>query len=180
MDCLLFPFILLEEAVSWTQRFLTRKIWPINEVYLWQTNLKANVCRNSKFQVNRTKNATWRRRLISRNRITIFSALHAKNDTTNLFGYKLGESTENNKRLLFFSGKETIQTFNGSIKAITLLFVKWLTCELQCLKILLNKDLFLNFRVIWSVNQIVLFNGFLSDFVEITSCVYTKTRVSKR
>ena len=30
-------------------------------------------------------------------------------------------------------------------------------------------------RVIWSVNQIVLFNGFLSDFAEITSCVYTKT-----
>ena len=35
------------------------------------------------------------------------------------------------------------------------------------------KDLFLNFCVIWSVNQIVLFNGFLSDFVEITLCVYT-------
>ena len=29
--------------------------------------------------------------------------------------------------------------------------------------------------MIWSVNQIVLFNGFLSDFVEITLCVYTKT-----
>ena len=43
------------------------------------------------------------------------SALHAKNDTTNLFGYKLGESTENNKALLFFSGKETIQNFSGSI-----------------------------------------------------------------
>ena len=44
------------------------------------------------------------------------SALHAKNDTTNyLFGYKLGESTENNKALLFFSGKETTETFNGSI-----------------------------------------------------------------
>ena len=37
------------------------------------------------------------------------------------------------------------------------------------------KDLFLNLRVIWSVNQIVLFNGFLSDFVEITLCVCTKT-----
>ena len=36
-------------------------------------------------------------------------------------------------------------------------------------------DLFLNFRVIWYVNQIVLFNGFLSDFVDITSFVYTKT-----
>ena len=43
------------------------------------------------------------------------SALHAKNDTTNPFGYKLGESTENNKALLFFSGKETVQTFSGSI-----------------------------------------------------------------
>ena len=43
------------------------------------------------------------------------SALHAKNNTTNLFDYKLGESTENNKALPFFSGKETIQTFNGSI-----------------------------------------------------------------
>ena len=41
------------------------------------------------------------------------SALHPKNDTTNLFGYKLGESTENNKALLFFSGKETIQTFSA-------------------------------------------------------------------
>ena len=44
------------------------------------------------------------------------SALHAKNDKTNLFGYKLVESTENNKVLLFFSGKdETIQIFNDSI-----------------------------------------------------------------
>ena len=33
----------------------------------------------------------------------------------------------------------------------------------------------LNLRVIWSVNQIVVLNGFLSDFVEITWCVYTKT-----
>ena len=53
-----------------------------------------------------------------------FSALHGKNDTTNLFGNKLGEVTKNNKALLFFSGEETIQIFNGSIKAITLLFVK--------------------------------------------------------
>ena len=51
------------------------------------------------------------------------SALRAKNDTTNLFSYKLGESTENNKAL-FFSGKETIQTFNSFIKAITLSFAK--------------------------------------------------------
>ena len=28
MDCLQLPFIRVEEAVSWTRRFLTRKIWP--------------------------------------------------------------------------------------------------------------------------------------------------------
>ena len=38
------------------------------------------------------------------------SALRAKNDTTNPFGYKLGESTEN-KALLFFSGKKTGSKF---------------------------------------------------------------------
>ena len=43
------------------------------------------------------------------------SSLHAKNDTTNPFGYKRGESTENNKALLFFSGKETVQIFSVSI-----------------------------------------------------------------
>ena len=47
--------------------------------------------------------------------LPFLSALYVKNDTTNLFDHKLGELTENNKALLFFSGKETIQTFNGSI-----------------------------------------------------------------
>ena len=47
--------------------------------------------------------------------LPFLSALHAKNDTTNPFGYKLGESTKKNKALLFFSGKETIKTFNASI-----------------------------------------------------------------
>ena len=45
------------------------------------------------------------------------SALHGKNDTTNLFAYILGESTKK-KALLFFSGKETIQTFNGPFKPL--------------------------------------------------------------
>ena len=43
------------------------------------------------------------------------SALHAKNDTTNPFGYKLDVSTENIKALLSFSGKETVQTFSVSV-----------------------------------------------------------------
>ena len=66
MDCLQLPFIRVKEAVSWTQNFLTRKFGPKIEVYLWQTNLKAIVCKNSTFQVNRKKNGTGRRRLTSR------------------------------------------------------------------------------------------------------------------
>ena len=30
----------------------------------------------------------------------LLSVLHAKNDATNIFGYKLGESTKNSKALL--------------------------------------------------------------------------------
>ena len=125
MDRLQLQFIRLEEAVSWTQRFLTRKSWPKNEVYLWQTNLKANVYRNYTFQVNTRKNATWDGVLPRGTESPFLSALHAKNDKTNLSGYKLGESKENNKALLFFVGKETIHTFRGSIQVITLLFAKW-------------------------------------------------------
>ena len=56
-------------------------------------------------------------------KLPFLSALRAKNDTTNLFSHKLGEPTENNKAL-FFSGKETIETFNSFIKAIALSFAK--------------------------------------------------------
>ena len=56
MDCLQLPFI-REEAVSWTQRFLTRKIWPTNRSLFTKTNLKAIFLQ--KFDVN----STGRRRL---------------------------------------------------------------------------------------------------------------------
>ena len=79
------------------------------------TNLKASVCRNSTFQEKGKRMLQGDDVLPRATEPPFLSALHAKNDTTNLFGYKLGESTENNKALLFFSGKERIQTFNGSI-----------------------------------------------------------------
>ena len=103
MDCLQLPCIRVEEG---------SKI----KVYLWQTNLKGNFYRNSTFQVNRKKKDTGRRHLTSSNRSAIFVSTSCKlNDTTNPFGYKLGESTENTKALLFFSGEETVRTFSGSI-----------------------------------------------------------------
>ena len=216
--------------------FLTRDVLPKKRsfFFLWQTKLKENVWRNSKFQVNRRTNTTWKQRLNSSNRAAM-STLHRKNDTTNLSGYKLGELTGNKKKaLLFFSGKKKVQNFNGSVWTITPLFSEviilrtdlvtvfddilmnrqtlekllWLYENLmsnnfQRMAVLKKKrqiyekskaslwrnlstgtpppnfracTLHANFsRMIWSVNQIVLFNGFLSDFEEMTSCVYTRT-----
>ena len=84
------------------------------EVNLWQTNLKTNVCRNHSFQVNRKKNATEIRLLTSSNQAAIFVSTSCEERHNKLFlAIWLGQSTD--KALLFFSGKETIQAFNGSI-----------------------------------------------------------------
>ena len=71
---------------------------------------------NYTFQVNRKKKTVQEDDVLPRLTEPLFlSALNAKNDTTNPFGYKLGASTETNKALHFCSSKDTIQTFNGSI-----------------------------------------------------------------
>ena len=173
MDCLQLPYIRVEEAVSWTQRFLTRKFGPKIEVYLWQTNFKANVCGISTFQVNRKKSATGRRRLTSSNWAAIFFSTSCEERHKTLSAINLASQQETTK--LYFSS-----CVRKQFKLLTVPF-KPLRCCLRSDKILnchvwkICKDLFLNVRVSCSVNQIVRFNGFLSDFVEITSCVYTKT-----
>ena len=48
MDCLQLPFIRVEEAVSWTQRFLTRKFWRKNRS-LFITNKFENKCMQKSF-----------------------------------------------------------------------------------------------------------------------------------
>ena len=106
--------------------FSNKKIW-LKSRSLFMTNKFKRKCLQ-KFYASSKQEKEWYRKTTSyleQPSRPFLSALHAKNDTTNPFGYKLGESTENNKRLLFFAGKETIQSFNGSIKAIALLFTKW-------------------------------------------------------
>ena len=141
------------------------------EVYLWQKNLKANVCRNSTFQVNRRKNATWRRRLTAR---CHFCQNVIRRTTQQTFS-AINLASQQKTTKFYFSSQVRKQ-----FKLLMVPF-KPLHCCLRSDKLVnchvwkFYKDLFLNFRVIWSVNQIILFNGFLSDFVEIALCVYTKT-----
>ena len=143
------------------------------DFYLWQINLKANVCRNSTFQVNRKKNATGRRRLTSSNRAASFVSNLVRRTTQQTF-LAINLASQQKTTKLYFSSQVKKQ-----LKLLTVSF-KPLRCCLRSDKLVnchvwkFCKDLFLKLRVIWSVNQIVPFNGFLSDFVEIASCVYTK------
>ena len=168
MDCLQLPFVRVEEAVSWTQRSQRETFGPKIEVNLWQTNLKANVGRKRVPQEDDV--------LLRATEPPFLSALHAKNDTTNaeqIFLVINLASRQQKTTKLYFSSQVRKQ-----FKLLAVPF-KPLRCCLRNDKLVnchvwkFCKDLFLNLRVIWSVNQIVLFNGFLSDFVEITSCVYT-------
>ena len=103
--------------------------------------------------------------------------IHEKNDTTNAEKTFLAINLPSQQKTtkLYFSSQ-----LRKQFKLLTGPF-KPLRCYLRSDKLenchfwKLCKDLFLKFRVIWSVNQIVLCNGFLSDFVGITSFVYTKT-----
>ena len=64
------------------------------------TNKFKRKCFFFTFQVNRKRNDTGNDVLPRATEPPFLSALHAKNDTRNPFGYKLSESTENNKALL--------------------------------------------------------------------------------
>ena len=84
--------------------FPNKKIWPKNRRLLWQTNLKANVCKNSTFQVNRKKNGTGRRRLTSSNRAAIFvSTLMRRTTQQTLLTINLASQQKTTKR--YFSSQ---------------------------------------------------------------------------
>ena len=169
MDCLRLSFIRVEEAVLWTQRFLTRQIWPKNRS-LFMTNKFESKCLQ-KFYVSSKqgkecyRNTTSYLEKPSRHFCQFF--IHAKNDTTNdeqtFLTITLPSQQKTTK--LYFSSQVRKQ-----FKLLTSP-LKLLRCCLRSDKLenchvwKLCKDLFLNFRVIWSVSQIVLFNGFLSDII---------------
>ena len=178
MDCLQLPFIREEEAVSRTQRFLTRKVWSKNRS-LFMTNKFESECLQ-KFQGNRTKNATCMKTTSYLGEPSRHFCQHFIRRTTQQTFSVINLVSQQKTTKLFFSSQVRKQ-----FKLLAVPF-KSLRCCLRSDKLVnchvwkFYKDLFLNFRVIWSVNQIVLSNSFLSDFVEITSFVYTKTIIQSR
>ena len=164
-----------EEAVSFTQLFLTRKIWPTNRSLFMKNKFESNCLQ--KFDAN----STGRRRLISSNRVASFVIIPCKKRKWQQTFLAINLASQQKTTKLYFSSQVRRQ-----FKLLMVPF-KPLCCCLRSDK-LVNchvwkfwENLFLTFLAVWSVDQIILFKGFLSDFVEvtscveITSCVYTKT-----
>ena len=174
MDCLQLPCIRVEEAVSWTQRFITRKFWLKNRS-LFVTNKLKRICLQ-KFCISSKQEKEWYRKTKSYlEQPNLHFCQHFMRKTTQQTPLAINLASQQKTTTLYFSSQVRKQ-----FKLLAVPF-KPLRCCLRNDKLVnchvwkFCNDLFLNLRVIWSVNQIILFDGFLSDFVEITSCVYTKT-----
>ena len=174
MDCLQLLCIRVEEAVSWTQRFLARKFWLKSRSLFMTNKFKRKFLQ--KFYVSSKQKKKWYRKTTSYlEHPSRHLCPHFMRRTTQQTLLAINLASQQKTTKLYFSSQVRKQ-----FKLLGVPF-KPLRCCLRNDKLVnchvwnFCKDLFLNLRVIWSVNQIVLFNGFVSDFVEITSCVYTET-----
>ena len=166
------------KAVSWTQRFLTRKFWLKNRSLFMTNKFKRKLKCLQEFYVSSKQEKEWyRKRTSYLDQPSSHFCQHFVRRTTQQTLLAINLASQQKTTKLYFSSQVRKQ-----FKLLAVPF-KPLRCCLRNDKLVnchvwkFCKDLFLNLRVIWSVNQIVLFNVFLSDFVEITSCVYTKTIV---
>ena len=164
MDCLQLLCIRIEEAVSWTQRFLTRNFW-LKTWCLFMTNKFKRKCLQ-KFYVSSKQEKEWYRKTTSYlEQPSSHFCQHFMRRTTQQALSTINLASQQKTTKLHFSSQVRKQ-----FKLLAVPF-KPLRCCLRNDKLVnchvwkFCKDLFLNLRVIWSVNQIVLLNGFLSDFV---------------
>ena len=108
MDCLQLPCICVEEAVSWTQRFVTRKFWLKNRS-LFTTNKFKRKCLQ-KFYFLSKQEKEWYRKMTS----------YLEQPSRHFCQHFLRRTTQQTllaKNLVSQqkTGKETVQTFSGSI-----------------------------------------------------------------
>ena len=117
MDCLQLPFIRVEEAVSWTQDFLTRKIWSKNRS-LFMTNKSESKCLPKFYVSSKQEKECYRSRKTTSylEQPSRYFCQHFMRRTTQQTFLAINLASEQKTTaLLFFSGKETIKTFNASI-----------------------------------------------------------------
>ena len=136
MDCLQLPLIRVEEAVSWTQRFVTRKISPKNRINLWQTNSKQMFADISNYVSSKQDKECYIKTTSCLEELSRHFCQHFMRRTTQQTFSVINLASQQKITKLFFSSQ-----------------VKPLRCCLQSDKLLnchvwkFYKDLFLNCRV---------------------------------
>ena len=115
MDCLQLPCIRVEEAVSWTQRFLTRKFWLKNRS-LFMTNKFKRKCLQ-KFYVSSKQEKEWYRKTTSYlEQPSRHFCQHFMRRTTQQTLLAINLASQQKTTKLYFSSQVRKQlTFNGSI-----------------------------------------------------------------
>ena len=149
MDCLQLLFIGVEEAVSWTNRFLTRKIWPKNRSLLMKKKFESKYLQ--KFYVSSKQEKECYRKTTSylEQPSRHFCQQFMRRTTQQTF-LAINLASQQKTTKLYFSSQVKKQ-----LKLLTVSF-KPLRCCLRSDKLVncqvwkFCKDLFLNFRVIWS------------------------------
>ena len=116
MDCLQLPCIRVKEAVSRTQCFLTRKFWLKNRSLFMANKFKRKCLQ--KFYVSSKQEKEWYRKTTSYlEQPSRRFCQHFMRGTIQqtLLAINLASQQKTTKLYFFFLGKETVQTFSGSI-----------------------------------------------------------------
>ena len=158
MDCLQLPCIRVEEAVSWTQRFLRRKFWLKNRS-LFMTNKFKRKCLQ-KFYISSKQEKEWYRKTTSYlEQPSRHFCQHFMRRTTQQTLLAINLASQQKLTKLYFSAQVRTQ-----FKLLTVPFNP-LRCGLRSDRLVFI--LFLNFRVLWPINQI--------DFLMVSSLILLRS-----
>ena len=150
-DCLQLLFIHIEEAVSWTHRFLTRNIWPKNRS-LFMTNKFESKCLQKFYVSSKHEKECYMKTTSYLEEPNRHFYRHLMRRTTQQTFLAINLASQQKTTKLYFSSQ-----VRKHFKLLTVPFE-----PLPCLQSdkLVNcyvwkfcKDLFLNLCMIWSINQ---------------------------
>ena len=112
MDCFQLSFIRVEEAVSWTQRFLTSEIWPQNRSSYLKNKFESK-CLQKFYVTSKKENECYRNTTSYVEQPSRHFCGHFMRRTTqqNVLAINLASQQKTTKLYFFFSAKETIQPF---------------------------------------------------------------------
>ena len=148
MDCFQLSFFRVEEAVSWTQRFLKSEIWPQNRSSYLKNKFDSK-CLQKFYVTSKKENECYRN-----------TTSYVEQPSRHFCGHFMRRTTQQNFLAINLASQQKttkLYFFSQLKKQFNLFFLRFhlshyaVVCEVINLWIAVF-DLILHFRVIWSVN----------------------------